>query len=103
MAVIEGYSNHIMNAVGHDLLDDYEVIHSRFERRQAQRSPAEQIFARITGLDIKLEQYRLGEAFIDHVVEARGHDFARRVWFRRENIPTLDELHHPDDLDQAHR
>ena len=96
MAVIEGYSNHIMNAVGHELLPDYETIHARFERRQRQRSPAEQIFARITGLDIKLEQYRLGEAFIDHVVAVRGHAFARQVWDRRENMPTLTELSHPD-------
>lgn len=96
MAVIEGYSNHIMNAVGHDLMPDYEIIHSRFEQRQSQRSPAEQIFARLTGLDIKLEQYRLGEAFIDHVVERRGHSFARQVWDRRENLPTLDELNQPD-------
>jgi coenzyme F420 biosynthesis associated uncharacterized protein len=96
MAVIEGYSNHIMNAVGHDLMPDYDLIHERFQRRLSQRSPAEQLFARITGLDIKLEQYRLGEAFIDAVVEERGHDFARRVWDRRENLPTLDELNDPD-------
>ena len=96
MAVIEGYSNHIMNAIGPELMPDYETIHARFELRQRQRSPAEQIFARITGLDIKLEQYRLGEAFIDHVVEARGHSFARKVWDRRENMPTLLELNHPD-------
>ncbi len=96
MAVIEGYSNHIMNAVGHELMPDYELIHTRFEMRLAQRSPAEQIFARLTGLDIKLEQYRLGEAFIDDVVEQRGHAFARRVWDSRENMPTLDELNQPD-------
>jgi coenzyme F420 biosynthesis associated uncharacterized protein len=96
MAVIEGYSNHIMNAVGHDLLPDYEMIHARFEQRQRQRSPAEQLFARVTGLDIKLEQYRLGESFIDRVVERRGHAFARRVWDRRANLPTLEELNRPE-------
>lgn len=96
MAVVEGYSNHIMNAVGHDLMPDYDLIHSRFEKRLEQRSPAEQIFARLTGLDIKLEQYRLGEAFIDYVVERRGHSFARQVWDRRENMPTLEELNRPE-------
>jgi len=29
------------------------------------------------GLDMKLEQYRMGEAFINRVVELRGHDLAR--------------------------
>ncbi|HLT21286.1 MAG TPA: zinc-dependent metalloprotease [Thermomicrobiales bacterium] len=96
MAVIEGYSNHVMNAVGRHLMPDYELIHRRFELRQSQRSPAEQLFARLTGLDIKLEQYRLGESFIDRVVELRGHDFARRVWDRRANLPTLEELRSPE-------
>ena len=95
MAVIEGYSNHVMNAVGHRLMPDYQLIHDRFEQRLQQRSPAEQIFAQVTGLDIKLEQYRLGESFIDAVVAERGHAFARRVWDRRENIPTLEELYQP--------
>jgi coenzyme F420 biosynthesis associated uncharacterized protein len=96
MAVVEGYSNHVMNAVGKDLMPDYDLIHRRFELRQQQRSPAEQLFARLTGLDIKLEQYRLGEAFIDRVVELRGHAFARRVWDERANLPTLEELRAPE-------
>jgi coenzyme F420 biosynthesis associated uncharacterized protein len=95
MSVVEGYSNHVMNAVGRDLMPDYDVIRVRFEQRQLQRSPAEQIFARLTGLDVKLEQYRLGEAFIDEVCELRGHDFARRVWDNPDNLPTLEELRAP--------
>lgn len=96
MAVIEGYSNHVMNAVGRDLMPDYDLIRRRFERRQLQRSAAEQLFARITGLDLKLEQYRMGEAFIDAVVERRGHDYARHVWDGPESLPTLEELRDPD-------
>ncbi len=96
MAVIEGYSNHVMNAIGHDLLPDYALIHRRFEQRLSQRSPAEQIFARLTGLDIKLEQYRLGESFINRIVELRSHAFAVQVWERRANLPTLAELRAPE-------
>lgn len=96
MAVVEGYSNHVMNAVGKDLLPDYQVIHQRFQRRQAQRSPAEQIFARLTGLDLKLEQYRLGESFIDGVAALRGHHFARKVWEGPETLPTMEELRDPE-------
>src|SRR5688572_6979399 len=60
MCVIEGFSNHVMNAVGRDLLPTYDRIAQRFEARQRQRTVAEQLFARLTGLDLKLEQYRLG-------------------------------------------
>ncbi|HEX2282423.1 MAG TPA: zinc-dependent metalloprotease [Thermomicrobiales bacterium] len=96
MSVVEGYSNHVMNAVGRDLMPDFTTISNRFEQRQRNRTNAEQLFARLTGLDLKLEQYRLGEQFINEVVIARGHDFARRVWDGPESLPTLDELRRPE-------
>lgn len=96
MSVIEGYSNHVMNAVGQRLIPTYEVISKRFERRQRQRTPAERLFARLTGLDIKMEQYRQGEAFINAVVQQRGHDFAKLVWRGPEFMPSLEELRNPD-------
>ena len=96
MCVIEGYSNHVMNAVGQQLLREYETIATKFEARQRQRTMAEQLFARLTGLDVKLEQYRIGQKFIDTIVERRGHDVARRVWDGPENLPTMEELRQPD-------
>ena len=96
MCIVEGYSNHVMNAVGRDLLPTYELISRRFAQRQAQRSPAERLLAKLTGLDIKLEQYRLGEQFIDRVVRERGHGFARRVWDGPDELPTMAEIRHPE-------
>lgn len=95
MSVIEGYSNHVMNAVGRELLADYEPISRKFEYRQANRSQAELLFAKLTGLDVKMEQYRLGEQFIDAIAAQRGHDFAVRVWEGPEMLPTPEELRHP--------
>ena len=96
MCVIEGYSNHVMNAVGQDLLENYDMISRKFEERQKQRTQADQLFAKLTGLDVKMEQYRQGERFIDHVVSARDHAFAHRVWDKPENLPTMDEIRNPD-------
>lgn len=95
MAVIEGYSNYIMNAVGRDLMPNFTMINQRFERRQREKSQAEKLFIKLTGLDLKMEQYRLGEAFITEVAERRGHDFARRVWDGPEQLPTMTELRQP--------
>ncbi|MGH2532329.1 MAG: zinc-dependent metalloprotease [Thermomicrobiales bacterium] len=95
MCMVEGYSNHVMNAVGRHLLPSYDTIAKRFEQRQRQRSLAEQMFARLTGLDVKLEQYRLGQAFIDDVAARRGHSVARRIWDGPESLPTMAEIHNP--------
>jgi coenzyme F420 biosynthesis associated uncharacterized protein len=96
MSIVEGYSNYVMNGVGRDLLPSYEMIHTRFERRQRDRTPAEKLFIRLTGLDLKMEQYRLGEAFINRVVESRGHAFAQRVWSSADALPTMAELRQPE-------
>jgi coenzyme F420 biosynthesis associated uncharacterized protein len=95
MAVIEGYSNYIMNAVGRDLMPNFTMINQRFESRQKEKSQAERMFIKLTGLDLKMEQYRLGEAFITEVANTRGHDFARRVWDGPEQLPSMTELRRP--------
>ena len=96
MCIVEGYSNHVMNAVGKQLLPTYAQIARKFELRQKQRTMAEQLFAQLTGLNIKLEQYRLGGAFINRIVAERGHATARRVWQGPEFLPTMEEIRHPE-------
>jgi len=96
MCMVEGYSNHVMNAVGRDLLPTYEQIHRKFEQRQRQKTFAEQLFARLTGLNVKMEQYRLGEAFVNRMVAERGHDFVRRIWDGPEYLPTMEEIRQPE-------
>jgi len=96
MSVIEGYSNHVMNAVGRDLIPSFDIVSRRFEQRQRQRTQAERLFARLTGLDIKMEQYRQGEAFVNAVVAQRGHDFARQLWEGPEKLPSMEEIRAPE-------
>ena len=95
MSIIEGYSNYIMNAVGERLLPTYGTIKEQFEQRAARRSTAEKLFIRITGLALKMEQYRLGENFISAVVAERGISTANRVWEGPDMLPTLEELRNP--------
>ncbi|CAA9548453.1 MAG: hypothetical protein AVDCRST_MAG18-97 [uncultured Thermomicrobiales bacterium] len=96
MAIVEGYSNHVMNVVGRQMLPGFDRITRQFEQRKREKSVAEQIFIRLTGLDMKLEQYRLGEQFIDRVVALRGHPFAHQVWDGPEKMPNLEEVKNPE-------
>ncbi len=95
MSIVEGYSNYIMNSVGQRLLPTYATIKERVEQRAARRSPAEKLFVRITGLALKMEQYKLGESFITEVVQHRGVEFVNRLWEGPDMLPTLDELRNP--------
>jgi coenzyme F420 biosynthesis associated uncharacterized protein len=96
MALAEGYSNHVMNQVGRDLLPNFEMIHERVEHRQRQRSQIEQLFLKITGLSMKMEQYKLGERFVDVVVRERSIAFANRAWESPEVLPTEEEIRDPE-------
>lgn len=96
MSIIEGYSNYIMNAVGERLLPSYATIKERVEQRATNRSQIEKLFIRITGLALKMEQYRLGETFINRIVALRGIETANRIWEGPDYVPTLEELRNPE-------
>jgi coenzyme F420 biosynthesis associated uncharacterized protein len=95
MCIIEGYSNFVMNDVGKDLLKNFEKISRRFEKRQRNRGWGEKLLARITGLDVKLEQYRLGEAFVNQIVAAHGRDAGKLLWRGPETLPSMAEIRQP--------
>ncbi|MGE5618510.1 MAG: zinc-dependent metalloprotease [Sphingomonadaceae bacterium] len=96
MCLLEGYSNHVMNEVGKRIMPHYDGIKRRVESRSKEKSPAEQLFLKLTGLSMKMDQYRLGEVFVDRVVAARGIEFANRAYEGPENLPTMEEVLHPE-------
>jgi putative hydrolase len=96
MSLLEGYSNHVMNAAGARILPNFTEIHDRFERRGERRGAVERAIMRLTGLDLKMEQYAAGERFADAVIRDRGRPFLNRVWTGPEMLPTLEEIREPE-------
>ena len=96
MSLLEGYSNHVMNEVGQAIMPHFDRIKQRVESRSRERSQTEQLFLKLTGLSMKMDQYRLGEIFVDHVVNARGIEFVNQAYEGPENLPTMDEILHPE-------
>ena len=97
MAVVEGYSEHVMDAVAPSLVPEHEDLRAAMERRRATRSAPERMLQRPLGLDLKLRQYDLGRRFCDAVAEARGIEGLNRVWEGPEALPSLRELARPRD------
>ena len=95
MCLLEGYSNHVMDQVGSKLLSSYPMMKARFDERNRNKSFAERLFARLTGLDMKQEQYILGERFVSEVVRQRGIGFANRAWEGPAALPTIEEVREP--------
>jgi putative hydrolase len=97
MSLMEGYSNHAMRNTGAGLIPGYAALDRRMRRREQSRGPAFNVFARLLGLEMKLAQYRLGEKFVNRIVERGGIDLLNRAWISWETLPTLDEIERPED------
>jgi putative hydrolase len=95
MSLLEGYSNHVMNLAGERILPGFGQLHDRFERRNERRGAIEQAIMRVTGLDLKMEQYAAGERFVDAVLAARGRQFLQQVWQSPDTLPDLAEIREP--------
>ena len=95
MALIEGYAEHVMDAVGEALLPDLARLRAALERRRHERSGLLKVLERLIGLDLKLRQYEQGKRFCDAVVERGGIDALNRAWAGPEQLPSLAELDDP--------
>jgi coenzyme F420 biosynthesis associated uncharacterized protein len=95
MSVIEGYSEHVMDAVGERVLSGYAGLRDGMERRRRSRSAPERVLQRLLGLDMKMRQYEEGKAFCDGVVERGGIAALNRVWDSPAALPTQAELKDP--------
>jgi coenzyme F420 biosynthesis associated uncharacterized protein len=96
MSLIEGYSNLVMNELGSKLLPGFNQLEGAYRTRSSNKSVLDQLVWKLTGLDLKLQQYVRGEAFARAVYDAHGMKALNMVWDGPEQMPRLDELAHPD-------
>ena len=95
MAIVEGYSEHVMDGVGDRLGPAYGELRRRLDARRARRDPLEALLSRLFGMEMKMRQYRLGKAFCDEVAERRGIAVLNLVWSEPAALPRPSELERP--------
>ncbi len=96
MSVLEGYANFVMHRVGRRHLDHFDDLEAAFARRRAQRTVVERAVLAITGINMKMRQYEVGERFCETAQAAGGMALLNRVWEGAEMMPTPAELRAPD-------
>jgi coenzyme F420 biosynthesis associated uncharacterized protein len=96
MSVIEGYSNLVMNELGGKLLPGFQQLEQAYRERSSGKSPLEVLIWKLTGLDLKLQQYTRGEAFCKAIYDRHGMKVLNLVWSSEAHMARLDELAHPD-------
>ena len=94
MTAAEGYGDHVMHALGAQMLPSYARIDEAM-RRYRETEHVDPVFERLLGIEVKREQYRLGRAFCDTVVELTDEATLARMWDSAEALPSMPELEEP--------
>ncbi len=95
MSVVEGHAEHVMDAVGVEVLPSLDRLRGALERRRSSATGAAKLLWRLLGLEMKMRQYQQGKAFCDAVVAQGGIERLNVVWSSPEAMPTGDELERP--------
>ena len=95
MSVVEGYSEHVMDAIAAQHIPDHEKLRAAMDRRRSSRSAPQRMIERLLGFDVKLRQYEQGKRWADEVAAAAGIEGLNRVWSSPAALPSADELQHP--------
>jgi len=95
MSLLEGFGDYVMDEVGRELVPGVEEISRQFHARRDQRTGFERAMMRITGMDLKMEQYRKGEEFVASIATAGGPQALRALWLGPETLPSPEEIATP--------
>ena len=95
MTIVEGYAEHVMDAVGDRLDPGYAELRRRLDQDRRRRGPLDSLVSKLLGLEMKMEQYRRGKRFADYVADRAGIETLNRVWEGPESLPTPAEIGQP--------
>jgi coenzyme F420 biosynthesis associated uncharacterized protein len=103
MTLVEGYAEHVMDAVGDQLSPGYADLRRSLDRDRERRGLLDRVVSRLLGLELKLSQYRRGKAFADAVAGEAGIRALNRAWRKPDALPTSSELDSPEDwMERVH-
>ncbi len=94
MSLLEGHGNAVMNHLGEQMLDGQGRMATVLSARRNVRGPTA-LFHKVIGLDMKMRQYEVGEAFVEGVAREAGFRALDAAWAAPESLPTLAELVDP--------
>jgi coenzyme F420 biosynthesis associated uncharacterized protein len=95
MSLIEGHAEHVMDAVGSEVLPSLSALRQAMDTRRTSRGLPWRVLERLLGIELKMRQYQVGRRFCDLVVEQRGPAALTRAFASANDLPSAAELEHP--------
>jgi len=94
--LLEGHADHVMDAVGPEVVPSVATLRRRFTARRRGGGLIDRLLRAVLGVEAKMRQYAVGAAFTRHVVDAVGMAGFNVVWTSPETLPTRTELTDPE-------
>ncbi len=94
-ATLEGYVDHMVDAVGQRLIGSFAPLAEALRRRRVEKGEGERFVERMFGLGLGQDQFDRGSAFIDGVVQRAGEDSLTKLWASARTLPTPAEVDAP--------
>jgi coenzyme F420 biosynthesis associated uncharacterized protein len=95
MSLLEGHGNTVMNELGRAHVGGQERMARILQARRRSRGLSG-VVHKLLGIDSKMRQYEIGEAFVGVVEREAGPRGIDAAWRAPENLPTAEELLHPE-------
>jgi putative hydrolase len=93
MCLLEGHGHVVMDRIGGRILTSQARMAALLKARRS--DPKTAAFFRLTGLEMKVRQYELGERFVLAVEREAGWSALDRAWIGPEFIPHASEIEDP--------
>ncbi|MEX2621585.1 MAG: zinc-dependent metalloprotease [Egibacteraceae bacterium] len=95
VAFTEGWVSTVVAAASDGKLPALPRIEEAVSRRRAAKGPGERFLQQLVGLDLQPQDVRMGRAFCEAVITARGQAGLDRAWHQPGHLPSTEELREP--------
>jgi coenzyme F420 biosynthesis associated uncharacterized protein len=95
MSLLEGHGNSVMNELGRAHVGGQERMARILQARRRARGFTA-VLHKLLGIESKMRQYEVGEAFVAAVEREAGPRAIDAAWQSPEHLPTAEELTHPE-------
>lgn len=94
MSLLEGHGHVVMDRLGEEHLRSQDRMSKILKARRKDKRTA--AFFRLTGLEMKMSQYRMGERFIKIIEREAGWETVGYAFRGVGSLPTLEEIESPE-------
>ena len=98
LALIEGWIDAVVALAAKDRLPSLSKLSETQQRRRATKSPTQQLFATLVGLEVSPRKTREAMQFWEKIVELRDQKTRDEIWDEAFLLPTSEQLTQPSEF-----